>query len=148
MAPSHIHVLAHAHRYAVNMQCAGYDCRRHTALYEQRGQYIGYANVIEAAFLTFVVWKVCYVHSGAGMAVWGSNPSAVKRPCPDRLWGPPRLLNWYWLSFPEVKRPGREVNPSQPSRDKVKNECSYTSTPPICLNRVERECSTLSFTHL
>jgi hypothetical protein len=58
------------------------------------------------------------------------------------------LLNWYWLSFPEVMRQGREVNPSQPSSDQVKNEWSHTSTSPICLNRVERECSTLSFTHL
>jgi len=94
MAPSHIHVLAHAHRDAVDMQCAGYDSRRRTILYERIGQYICYANVDEAAFLTFMVWKVCYVHSGAGMAVLGSNPGAVKRPCPDRLWGPPRL---YWI---------------------------------------------------
>jgi hypothetical protein len=55
-------MLAHAHRYAVDMQCAGYDSRGRTVFYEQIGQYICYAIADEAAFLTFVVWKVCYVH--------------------------------------------------------------------------------------
>jgi len=146
----HTYMSAHAHRCAVDMQCAGYDSRERSILYEQRGQYICYANVHEAAFLTFIVWKICYVHSGAGMAVWGSNPGAVSQETSSRpaLRPAQTLLNWYWLSFPEVKRPGREVNPSQPSSDEVKNVWSYTFTPPICLNRVERECSTLSFTHL
>jgi hypothetical protein len=47
-------------------------------------------------------------------------------PHPDRLWGP--LL-------PGVKRMGREAGQSPPTiySAKVKNECSYTSTAPICL---------------
>jgi len=53
MTPSHIHMLAHAHRYTVDIQCAGYDSRGRTVLYEQIGQYICYANVDEAA----PVWR-------------------------------------------------------------------------------------------
>ena len=101
-------MLAHAHRYAVDMQCAGYDSRRRTILCEQGGQYICYANVDEAPFLTFMVWKVCCVQSGAGMAVWGSNPGAVKRPCPDRLWASPRLYR-IGTGFLSPRSSGRDV---------------------------------------
>ena len=31
--------------------------------------------------------------------------------------------------FPKVNRPGRQANHSPPSRTKVKNDWSYTSTP-------------------
>jgi len=55
------------------------------------------------------------------------------------------------------KQQGREVYHLRPSGAKVKNEWSYTSTPPICLHGVDRddftfylylgggECSTLRF---
>jgi hypothetical protein len=39
-------------------------------------------------------------------------------------------------SFPGVKRPGREADHSPPSSAEVKNEWSYTSTPPIRLHGV------------
>jgi hypothetical protein len=38
---------------------------------------------------------------------------------------------------------GHEVNHSPPSTAEVKNEWSYTSTPPICLHDVKREQTTL-----
>jgi hypothetical protein len=40
------------------------------------------------------------------------------------------------VSFPGVKRPGREADYSPPSSAKVKNGWSYTSTPPIRLQGV------------
>jgi hypothetical protein len=40
------------------------------------------------------------------------------------------LYNWYRGSFPWVKRQEREVNHSPLSSAEVKNEGSYTSTPP------------------
>jgi hypothetical protein len=51
----------------------------------------------------------------------------------DQLWGPPSLsysigtgvLSW------GVKWPGRDIDHLPSSSAKVKNECSYTSTPPI-----------------
>jgi hypothetical protein len=58
--------------------------------------------------------------------------------CPDWLWGPPNLLfNAYLGSFwggGEVKQSEHEVNHSPPSRAKVKNEWSCTSTPHIYLH--------------
>ena len=36
--------------------------------------------------------------------------------------------------FPGAKRPGSDGNPSTPSCAEIKNEWSYTSTPPICFH--------------
>jgi hypothetical protein len=55
--------------------------------------------------------------------VRGSNPGGGKifRSRPERPWGPPSLLyNGYRVSFPGVKRPGRGVDHSPPSSDRVK----------------------------
>ena len=42
---------------------------------------------------------------------------------PDQPWGPPSLLyNANWLSFPEVKRPGRGVDHPPPSSADVKEK--------------------------
>ena len=66
--------------------------------------------------------------------------------CPDRLWAPPSLiLNGYPGCNLGVKRPGREVYHSPPSSDKVKNEWSYTSAPPISLRGVDSDNFTLFF---
>jgi hypothetical protein len=69
--------------------------------------------------------------------------SSSKRP--DSLLGPPGLLpNGYHGSLPLVKRPGREFDHSPPSSVEVKNEWSYTSTPPICLIYVDRDSFTVA----
>ena len=58
---------------------------------------------------------------------------------PDPLWGPPSLLlNWYRDSFLVVKRPERKVNHSPAYNPEVKNDRSYTSTPPIRLYGVKK----------
>jgi hypothetical protein len=49
---------------------------------------------------------------------------------------PSSLFNAYLASFPGVKRPRREVGHSTPSSAEVKNECSCTSAPPVCLHGV------------
>ena len=41
--------------------------------------------------------------------------------------------------FPEGNRMGHESDHSPPSSNKFKNEWSYTSAPPICLHRVDRD---------
>jgi len=39
-------------------------------------------------------------------------------------------------SYPEVKWLGHEATHLPATSDEVKNECSYTSTPPTCLHGV------------
>ena len=46
----------------------------------------------------------------------------------DRLWDPP--IQWVPTPLPKVKRPGREVGHPSSHSAEVKNERSYTSTPP------------------
>jgi hypothetical protein len=53
-----------------------------------------------------------------GWMVRGSNPDGgeIFRTCPDRPWGPPRLLYNRYRVFPGGKeRPGRDADPSHPS---------------------------------
>ena len=80
----------------------------------------------------------------------GSNPGRGRvfpfQRRPDRIWGPHRLLfNGYRYSFPHVSRPGREVDRSPLSGDEVKNEWSYTFSPLICFNGVDRGKFTFPF---
>jgi hypothetical protein len=64
----------------------------------------------------------------------------------DRLWGPPSLLtNGYRGSFPQVKRHGREVNHSLPSKAEVRNGWSNTSSSPIRLHGVDKENFTRNY---
>ena len=59
---------------------------------------------------------------------------------PDRLWPPPHLLfNVHRASSATAKRPGREVDHSPPSSGDVKNEWTYTPTPPTCPHGMDRE---------
>jgi len=43
---------------------------------------------------------------------------------------PASYLNEYRASLPGVKQPGREANCSYPSKNNVKNERTYNSSPP------------------
>jgi hypothetical protein len=56
-------------------------------------------------------------------------------PRPDRLWVQPSLIyNGYQSSLSGIRRPGPEANHQPPCSSKVKNACSYTSTPPyVCV---------------
>jgi hypothetical protein len=56
-------------------------------------------------------------------------------PHPDQLWGPPSLLfnEYQGLFLWGVKQPGHEADHSTLSSAKVKNACSYTSTPPYIM---------------
>jgi len=70
--------------------------------------------------------------------IQGSNPITGKiflvSKCPDQLWGPPsQLFNGCQVSFTG------EVDYPTPSTGKMKNKCSCTLTPYICLQGVERQ---------
>jgi hypothetical protein len=59
--------------------------------------------------------------------------------CPNWLWGPPSLLfNGCEAFFPHGNWWKCEVDHSLPSSAEVRNEWSYTSTPPIFLH-IERD---------
>jgi hypothetical protein len=79
----------------------------------------------------------------------GSGKKLVSSPETSRpSWGPPSFpFSWFWLSFPEVKQPGHDVDHSPPSSDEVKNEWSYISTPPIRLHGEIRDKFTFFLTH-
>jgi hypothetical protein len=56
-----------------------------------------------------------------------------------------KMPNGYQGSFPGIKLLGHKDDPSPSSSAKVKNEHSYTSTPSICLDGLERDNITLNF---
>ena len=71
-----------------------------------------------------------------------SSPNLSEGP-----WGPPSLLfNEYRASFPGLRRPGSKVNHLHTCTAQVRNEWSYTSTPPTCLHGVDREKFIFAFT--
>ena len=56
-----------------------------------------------------------------GPGIESRRGGEIFRTCPDRPWGPPRLLyNGYRVSFPGVKRPERGVDHPPPSSVEVK----------------------------
>ena len=60
---------------------------------------------------------------GEGFKSWQEQGNLLFFPCPDRLWGPLRiLLSGYRGSFLRVKRPGRKVYLLPASSTEVKNE--------------------------
>jgi len=62
---------------------------------------------------------------------WGEN----FRTHPGRSWGPARLLfNGYRVSFPQVKRPGRDVDHPSPHSDKVKERVELYLWPVLLWN--------------
>jgi hypothetical protein len=57
----------------------------------------------------------------------------------SRPYGPPILSSMNLGSFRGVQRPGHETDHSSPSSVEVRNEWSYTSTPPVCLKGFDRD---------
>jgi hypothetical protein len=53
------------------------------------------------------------------------------------------LVNGYRSSFLGVMRPERDIDHLPSSSVNVKIECSYTSTPPICLHGMDRDSCTV-----
>ena len=69
-----------------------------------------------------------------GWTVRGSNLGGgeIFGICPDRPWGPPSLLYNGYRVFPGGKeRPGRDADPSPPSRAVAMKGYSYTCIPPM-----------------
>ena len=53
----------------------------------------------------------------------------------DRLWSPSSLLlSMHGGTFPGIKRPGRDSDHSPPFSTEVKQQLSYTSTPPYVVH--------------
>jgi hypothetical protein len=81
----------------------------------------------------------CIYYSGKATdwTVRDSKPRRGKRHSsfpkrPDRLWSPPSFqFKGYRHSFLRLSRPGREVRNSSPTTAEVRNEWSYTSSPPV-----------------
>jgi len=85
------------------------------------------------SLVVYILWFLSYFHIG-GWTVRGSNPGGWEIFCnsPHRSWGPPSLVyNGYRISFPGVKRPGRDVNYPPPCSAKVK-EHDVKATGPLC----------------
>ena len=62
----------------------------------------------------------------------------IFRTSPDRPRGPPSLLyDGYRAFFPEVKRPGRGVDHPPHPAPRLKEEYSYTSTPPLLVGLLQ-----------
>jgi hypothetical protein len=89
---------------------------------------------------TILILTIFIIFSGE-CNLWSS--SALK--CPDHLWGPPSLLpkrhRGFFFGWERggVKRLGREVYHWPPTCAKVKNNWSYTTTPAIRLQVVDRD---------
>lgn len=59
---------------------------------------------------------------------------------PDSLWGPSSLqFIGQKVSFPGVKWLGLNVDHSLPSGAEARNERRYTSSPPMCLDGMDRD---------
>jgi len=75
-------------------------------------------------------------------ASWFATPISegfFPQKCPDRLRGYSSiLLSGYWNSFPGINRLVREVNHLPSSGAEVKNEWSYTSSPPVNVHNMYR----------
>jgi len=78
--------------------------------------------------LKYVIDTLQAERSGDRIPEGGGEISPTR---PDQPWGPHSLLyDWYRVSFPGVKRPGRGADHPPPSSAEVKKDYSYTSTHP------------------
>jgi hypothetical protein len=75
-------------------------------------------------------WDNDWLLAGRAVRVSNTGGSEILRTRPDRPCGPPSLLyNGYWVSFPGVKRPGRDVDhlPHPAPRFKERVELNFYS---------------------
>ena len=99
-------------------------------------------------------WRRCHsADSTAGWSVaWilaGERDFLFSKTIQILLWGTPSLLfNGHQGSFPGIKLPCFKVDHHLPSSAEVKNERSYTSTPPICLHGTDRDNFTFFYLQL
>jgi hypothetical protein len=70
-----------------------------------------------------------YSDWATGRTIRRSNPDGARDFLPLRIFQPAPTQWIHTVSFPEERRPEREADNPSPSRAKVKNELSYTSTP-------------------
>ena len=74
-------------------------------------------------------WTVLWSNSGGG---------EIFRTRSDRPWGPPNILhNLYWVRFPTVQSPGRDVDHPHLSSAKV-NDKVYNPTPLLGLHALSK----------
>jgi hypothetical protein len=100
--------------------------------------------------LNIVVGITTRLRSGRSMvriSLTARDFSLLQKESQHRLLGLPGFLFCvYRGSFPGVKRPGSEVNHSPSSSADIKNEWSYTSTPPLCVHGMDKDnCTVLPF---
>ena len=116
-----------------------------------------YVRCTSVARFTGVIYsmKSWYGNYAMDWMVWGSNSGRGKRlfthldSVQTGSGAHPAsysVRTWVLSGGREVKQSEREVSHSPPSRAKVKNEWTHTSTPPICLHGVEKENFTFTVT--
>jgi hypothetical protein len=85
-------------------------------------------------------WSFVSTPMRINYVTWNMATKFFSQKCTDWLWGSPSFLfSRYRVSFPAIKGPERGVNHPPPSNIEVKNECSYTSTPPVSSWREQRQ---------
>ena len=85
-----------------------------------------------------VVTRLQNIRSGVRISAGTRDVSLLK--CADQLWNPPSFpCSGYWGCFSGKQHPKRDLNHLFPTGTEVKNEWSYTSTPPyVSVARTEK----------
>ena len=94
--------------------------------------------------ITFVLWS--QTDGRTNGRNFAKAPTNIQTSRPALGHNPRVLFNWHRGSSTGVKRPQLEVNQMPLSRAEVKNDFSYLSTPPVCLNDVDRDYFTFYYT--
>jgi hypothetical protein len=79
-----------------------------------------YYEYLTCGLCSLVSIATGYGLDGPGIEKKNPDGGEIFRTCPDRPWGPPSLLYNGYRVFPgSRKRPGRDADPSPPSRAEV-----------------------------
>jgi hypothetical protein len=85
-----------------------------------------------------------YRLENTGFDIQGRQEILLFSKTPSQFFDPACLMyNGYWGSSLEVNQPGCQVDHSPLSSADVKNEWSYTHTPPLCPHDMDRKNITL-----